>query len=276
MLCGIPNISVVEYGVSEVAEVEETSIPGGGWRATEAVEAVEVEETSIPGGRWRVIEAAEAAEVEETSIPDSTPFKNFQVPDLLVGGQQRRRRRQSNPSTACGSMKGVCQNDLGWRSPPPPPPPPPLSPSIYRLWSHETCTNYLVFSVERKRITWDGGLLYLHRLRRLRRPPSTTFGPMKRAPTICMLEGYRFMIGKHIQCVVEIQVAGFFEHALQTAGYTIKKPNRTQAAMRPPPPPPPPPPSQPLPNSAAEGHSGARGGGKLKGDAGNSRGRHTA
>ncbi|KAJ7642912.1 hypothetical protein B0H17DRAFT_1148673 [Mycena rosella] len=54
MLCGIPNISVVEYG--------------GGWRATEAVEVAEVEETSIPGGGWR---ATEAAEVEETSIPVS-------------------------------------------------------------------------------------------------------------------------------------------------------------------------------------------------------------
>ncbi|KAJ7648532.1 hypothetical protein B0H17DRAFT_1147989 [Mycena rosella] len=103
MLCGIPNISVVEYGggwrvteATEAAEVEETSIPGGGWRATEAVEAAEVEETSIPvsilstehtkyvdslkpsipdtfhgtaGGGWRVMEAAEVAEVEEISIP---------------------------------------------------------------------------------------------------------------------------------------------------------------------------------------------------------------
>ncbi|KAJ7689995.1 hypothetical protein B0H17DRAFT_1134701 [Mycena rosella] len=64
--------------------------------------------------------------------------------------------------------------------------------------------------------------------------------------------------------------------------YLYRKPNRTQAAMGPPPPhpppppPPPPPPSPSLPNSAAEGHSGTRGGGKLKGDAGNSRGRHTA
>ncbi|KAJ7667192.1 hypothetical protein B0H17DRAFT_1142884 [Mycena rosella] len=51
MLCGIPNISVVEYGAWEAAEVEETSIPGSGWRVTEAAE---VEETSIPGhsGQW--------------------------------------------------------------------------------------------------------------------------------------------------------------------------------------------------------------------------------
>ncbi|KAJ7694611.1 hypothetical protein B0H17DRAFT_1131911 [Mycena rosella] len=37
-------------------------------------EAAEVEETSIPGGEWRVMEAAEAAEVEEISIPGHSGF----------------------------------------------------------------------------------------------------------------------------------------------------------------------------------------------------------
>ncbi|KAJ7705026.1 hypothetical protein B0H17DRAFT_1126632 [Mycena rosella] len=290
-------------GASEAAEVEETSIPGGGWRVMDGRGGGDLHPSwctfhGTAGGGWRVMEVAEAAEVEETSIPGHSDF--CRSPQLSIPNSWYTFHGTAGSGWRVAEAVEVAEVTEVLSPPSPPPPLPPPSPSIHHLQFHEMCTNYL------NDLGWRSPPplpppthhWHLHKLSPMLSGPDKKCWPLlpplpmhhqNIQPSsdmfgiLCsMLEGYSFMIAI-VKPSAALEICWQIIHQPSTVGFGTKHvkfvveiaffEDALQTAGHTTKKPdemqaamrPPPSPPLALPHSAAGGHPGARGGRKLKG-----------